>query len=67
MAAVSAGEVPHHPTHRGADVNEHQNTEDFWREVVIPERVVAVLGELNEAFADILPNGCQFVMAEVPT
>ena len=67
MAGVCAGEVPHHPAHRDADVSDYQNAEDFWREVVIPERVAAVLGDLNETFADILPDGCQFAMTEVPS
>lgn len=48
-------------------MTDYQNAEDFWREVVIPERVAAVLGDLNETFADILPDGCRIVMTVVPS
>jgi hypothetical protein len=41
----------------------YDGTLEGFRDVVIPARLEAVTRSLNEAFADLLPDGCRFELS----
>jgi hypothetical protein len=44
----------------GYEDPEYDGTVAGFRDVVLPARVKALEGSLNDAFADLLPEGCRF-------